>query len=341
MIPANGTVMIDDDGMAVYDGNGSLQSAISKSLTSLSGALLANGTVGLSADWNAGAHTITATTFSGALTGHASSDALVGQTFYIGTTQHAINQARAAEGLAGITSLTPSANFTLVQNSVNALTSVESGAIVNTLYLKAGNVGIGTTGPTHNLEVAGTARISGNTGAALFQVAQTDSNGSYINIQPTNGSNGGTISSQWITGYGSLSFAVGNAYAKMSISDQGIVTIDNTYSLGTTQLLVQGSGAAGDATTNQLFRINQGGGTTGLMVVQGNGNVGIGTTSPTARLHIAAGVAAAHGAPLKLTPGVLLTTPELGAIEMTDDGTTAHIYMTVRISTVVTRVQVV
>src|ERR1035437_11147992 len=73
--------------------------------------------------------------------------AATAQTMYIGTTAHAINRASASEGLAGITSLTPGANFTLSQNSVAALTSEETGAIVNTLYLKAGNVGIGTTVP--------------------------------------------------------------------------------------------------------------------------------------------------------------------------------------------------
>jgi len=47
------------------------------------------------------------------------------------------------------------------------------------------------------------------------------------------------------------------------------------------------------------------------------GNVGIGTMNPTSRLHLAAGTATASTAPLKLTPtgAVLLTTPELGAIE--------------------------
>jgi len=46
-----------------------------------------------------------ATTFTGALTGHASSDALVDQQFYIGTTQVAINRASAALVLTGITSI--------------------------------------------------------------------------------------------------------------------------------------------------------------------------------------------------------------------------------------------
>jgi hypothetical protein len=46
-----------------------------------------------------------ATTFTGALTGHASLDALVGQAMYIGTTSVAINRASAALVLTGITSI--------------------------------------------------------------------------------------------------------------------------------------------------------------------------------------------------------------------------------------------
>ena len=51
--------------------------------------------------------------------------------------------------------------------------------------------------------------------------------------------------------------------------------------------------------------------------VRKNGNIGIGTTNPTAKLHIgAATTSAAGGAPLKIGAGtVLLTTPEVGAIE--------------------------
>src|SRR3990167_4010752 len=81
--------------------------------------------------------------------------AALAQTMYIGTTAHAINRASAAEGLMGITSLTPGADFTLSQNSVNVFTSENSGAIVNTLYLKACNVGISTVLPSAKLDVAG------------------------------------------------------------------------------------------------------------------------------------------------------------------------------------------
>ena len=51
--------------------------------------------------------------------------------------------------------------------------------------------------------------------------------------------------------------------------------------------------------------------------VRKNGNIGIGTTNPTAKLHIGAATTSAAGsAPLKIGAGtVLLTTPEVGAIE--------------------------
>lgn len=69
------------------------------------------------------------------------------------------------------------------------------------------------------------------------------------------------------------------------------------------------------------------------------GRVGIGTVSPTAVLHLKAGTASANTAPLKFTAGTNLTAPEFGALECTDDGTTGHLYVTLRIATVVTRIQ--
>ncbi len=53
-----------------------------------------------------------------------------------------------------------------------------------------------------------------------------------------------------------------------------------------------------------------------------SGNLGVGIT-PTAALHLKAGTAAAGTAPLKLTAGTNLTTPEAGAIEF--DGTSLYI----------------
>jgi len=62
-----------------------------------------------------------------------------------------------------------------------------------------------------------------------------------------------------------------------------------------------------------------------IVETQIRANVYIGSTSstshtqPTAKLHIAAGSASANTAPLKLTSGTLLTTPEVGAIEFNND----------------------
>lgn len=73
-------------------------------------------------------------------------------------------------------------------------------------------------------------------------------------------------------------------------------------------------------------------------------NVIIGTTAITAdgggRLQLPAGTATAGTAPLKLFTGVLNTTPEIGALEFVDDGTTGHLYVTVHVASVVTRVQI-
>ena len=64
---------------------------------------------------------------------------------------------------------------------------------------------------------------------------------------------------------------------------------------------------------------------TTLLTLGNNLNVGIAKATPTARLHLGAGTATAETAPLKLTSGTNLTTPEDGAFEF--DGT--NLYFTV------------
>ena len=50
-----------------------------------------------------------------------------------------------------------------------------------------------------------------------------------------------------------------------------------------------------------------------------DGRLGFGVSIPTAQLHIAAGTASANTAPIKLTSGTLLASPEVGAIEFLTD----------------------
>jgi len=53
-----------------------------------------------------------------------------------------------------VPSISPAANFTFNQNSVAVMTSISAGAIANTLYLKEGKVGIGTTSPASLLNLS-------------------------------------------------------------------------------------------------------------------------------------------------------------------------------------------
>jgi len=55
--------------------------------------------------------------------------------------------------------------------------------------------------------------------------------------------------------------------------------------------------------------------TASSQILATSGSFGVGTIAPTARLHLPAGTATAGTAPIKLTTGTALTTPEPGAIE--------------------------
>jgi hypothetical protein len=168
-----------------------------------------------------------------------------------------------------------------------------------------GNVGIGTTAPTNKLVVNGTAAIGaagGPSGPQLY-VTSGASTRSVVTI-----SDGNTAS---------IMLAGGNSMNGVLASDGGL-----TFRTGAT------------------YTSPDSGGTTAMTIASG-GNVGIGETTPTAVLHLKAGTATAGTAPIKLTAGTLLTTPELGALEYVDDGTTGHLYFTLKIATVTTRVLII
>lgn len=133
--------------------------------------------------------------------------------------------------------------------------------------------------------------VGGTTKTGLFQMDGAgnmvfrQSNGSmfYDFVGGVNFRNSSFVN---VVRVGASGAAVGRA---VNVGSATFTVHDATASTGQTQLLVQGGATAGDATSNQLFRINQGGGTTGVFVVQGDGKVGIGTTAPTNALTFPAG----------------------------------------------------
>ena len=167
-----------------------------------------------------------------------------------------------------------------------------------------GNVGIGTVSPSTKLDINGFAGSFGVDSNAVITVENSGPDGSLGEILRM-GASGQTGTGNWRNSiYSSISTNPGLSILKFSLANSQTTQAD-------------------------------------VMTLLGNGNVGIGETTPTAVLHLKAGTATAGTAPIKLTAGTLLTTPELGALEYVDDGTTGHLYFTLKIATVTTRVLII
>ncbi|MEO6940020.1 MAG: hypothetical protein ABI444_07780 [Candidatus Kapaibacterium sp.] len=113
-----------------------------------------------------------------------------------GTAANVTGAVALANGGTGTTtgSLSPSGDFVLTQNSVAVITSEAASATANTLYAKAGSVGIGTSIPGAKLDVNGTAQMTGfklPTGAFNGYVLTSDVNGVGTWQASTGGGGGG------------------------------------------------------------------------------------------------------------------------------------------------------
>jgi len=224
-----------------------------------------------------GTATLLSTTGSIAgLTGTISSTVLGNSSHYIGTTSIALNRGSGAQGLTGITGLTPSADFTLTQNSAAAFTSVESGATANTLYLTAGKVGIGTTNPLEALGVSGNASISGTLAANMIKPLT-----GALNLQYKSGADAWTngitlLDNSGNVGIGNTNPAVGlhigtaasshSLTANNDLMVSGKLEVDgNVYLDGTTTMASPFTLGATSVTTTgtQLNYLNAATGTTG------------------------------------------------------------------------------
>ncbi len=182
----------------------------------------------------------------------------------------------------------------------------------------SGNVGIGTTNPLVNLHINSPV----GSDSAIY-LSDGDVNHGVTTQLPTDvfgridarGSGGGGLQLVGITEGSSSSSGI----ELLSIIGSGSSTVpamefqaSEKSGTGKGQL---GAGEIAFGFTNDNAN---------LVTILGGGNVGIGVSSPTAKLHLSAGSVTAGTAPIKMTSGSLMTTPEAGAIEF--DGT--NIYYT-------------
>ncbi len=176
----------------------------------------------------------------------------------------------------------------LINNSNSAspaLAVTQSGAGYAATFM-GGNVGVGNVNPSSQLEVTGDITLSkGAARTIAVSNAAAATNGDSLTIKSGSATTGVPF------GGGDLSLIAGNGRS------------------------VGGSG--GNVLINAGTGFNYGNIILGATV----GNVGVGTT-PSAFFHIKAGDITAGSAPLKLTAGSNLTTPEPGAIEY--DGTSLY-----------------
>lgn len=231
--------------------------------------------------------------------------AAISQIHYVGTTAIAANRASAAQGLTGITSLTPSTNFILIQNAVNTLTSEEAGAVVNTLYLKAGKVGVGTTTPEKKLEVYGARndviRVGTNEAGTNLSTGiefGNYSSGSFVRMAMLQAldTNFNMVN---VTATGDINFRVvstTNALTIKSSGKVGIGTTTPTYSLSFNGNSAQTIGLERHTTANTAgnsLTINASGATSaatdkngGQLILKGGVSTGTGESGVTLQGYI-------------------------------------------------------
>ena len=164
------------------------------------------------------------------------------------------------------------------------------------------NCGFGYGALTYNS--AGTS----NNGFGM-EALYTTTSGSFNNAYGTGSLNRNTTGTQNTgMGHGALYFNTtgSNNTAIGFLAGQSLTTGDFN--------IIIGSGATPPISTTASNQLS-----IGNWIYGDNGKIGIGVTAPTAKLQLAAGTATASTAPIKLTSGTNLTTPENGAVEY--DGT--------------------
>lgn len=265
--------------------------------------------------WNTGVFTATNGVFTG--TGIWAKDAAAGTK--ITAAHHDTHDDDLAAGI----------NACVAKDGSNVLTILNLSGTVNSAsgIIKVGTLVLASTFGTNNAFFGGAGNLSltatncsGFGYQALLQLTSGVSNTAV----------GGLALPACTTGANNSGFGV-NALPNVTTGNRNTAvgsTSGVTLTTGSNNIVVGYNCDVPSASADGQMSIGNaiyGTGNTGTSSTPSTGNIGLFTTDPTARLHLPAGTATASTAPLKLTSGTLLGTPETGAIEF--DGT--HLYITI------------
>lgn len=173
------------------------------------------------------------------------------------------------------------------------------------VYLDNGRIGIGTDEPSESLEI----RSNGDND---FQLTSANANPPNIIFLNT----GGTVESPAVL---PADQEIGSIIVKTNDGSQLVEVggfrfyADGTPSVGS----VPSAFVLSNTPSGSISQLDR-------LTVRSTGNIGFSVDDPTATLHLRAGTASSGSAPIKLSSGTNLTTPEAGAIEF--DG--SNLYFT-------------